>query len=119
MDQLPLREPKVFNRWEKLPATEKLRIDQQAEQGMALSCLLVANDLLQTHPEQAAIALSKGISGRPYLRLHPFSLRFYLSRLIGRRLSSKLNSLGENIVGKYKRMRYSKRYHQKAQGLNE
>jgi glycosyltransferase involved in cell wall biosynthesis len=110
LDQLPNREPKVFKRWEALPESEKQQIDQQAKKGLALSYLLVANDLLLAGSEQAQITWSKAVAENRYLRLHPYSLRYYLKRLMGPVLSKKLNAASEKLIIKYKMMRYSRRY---------
>ncbi len=119
IDQMPLRDSKVFKRWERLPSKEKQQIEKQADQGLAISCLLLANDLLHRQPDRAAIVLEKGILEKPYLRLHLFSLCFYLRRVLGPGLSSKLDILGERLVRKYKWVRYSKRYHQKVERAND
>jgi glycosyltransferase involved in cell wall biosynthesis len=119
IDQVPIKDERVFNRWKKLPTTERQIIEKKAEQGLAISYLLDANHLLYRQPDMSLILFRKSISEKPYLWFHPFALLFYCRRLLGSGFAAKLDILGERIVRKYKWIRYSKRYHQKEKGTNE
>ncbi len=114
IEQIAKRESGVFARWESLPLDEQQVIEQQAEQGLALTYLLLANDAHQRRlDDKAPMLFRKGLVGRPLLALHPLAMLYGLRCIVGPQIAARLDGWGQSLIRQYRRIRYQYRYHQK------
>ncbi|MGQ0604260.1 MAG: glycosyltransferase family 2 protein [Anaerolineales bacterium] len=104
----------VMQRWADLPTTTRTALDRQAQRGFALSCLLIANDLL-SHGElqKAEIAFARGTTNHKSLVVHPLAAAYRLKHLLGERLSMRWELYVERLTKWYKSWRFDYRYQQK------
>lgn len=114
IDRMPKREPTVFARWERLPLLEFQFMEQEADKGFALACMLVANDLYRQQRTDLAIqTFRRGQTERKYHILHPFALLYYVQRAISPNLAMRLFKWRQRLIQKYRWVRYQYRYHQR------
>jgi glycosyltransferase involved in cell wall biosynthesis len=113
IERMPKREPSVFARWEQLPLHECQFMEQEANEGLALACMLVANNLCrQQRKDLAKLAFRRGQAWAKHMAFHPFALLYYLQRAIGPRFAVRLFEWSQRLIRKYRWERYQYRYHQ-------
>lgn len=111
LDQAVEKGQQAFTRWQELPFGERQIIAQQAQRGLALACLLVANELRRGRfCERAGMTFRRGLANRRLLMLHPFALGYLLKCVLGVRLSSILDDWIHRVVLAYRHARYDYRY---------
>jgi glycosyltransferase involved in cell wall biosynthesis len=114
VDRMPRREPTVFTRWKQLPPLEYQLMEREADEGFALSSMLIANELYrQQLIDRAILMFKRGRAGRKHLIFHPFALLFYSQRVIGPHLAMRLFELRQRLIQRYRWERYQYRYHQR------
>lgn len=112
-DRLAEERLHVLSRWEALPAAEAQAIRQQADRGYALGCLLLASELAKRpDADRGRVFLSRAITSRPSLLLHPLTFWYLLKYVSGRRGAAVLEGCCQRVAQAYRRRRYDYRYYE-------
>jgi GT2 family glycosyltransferase len=109
---------RVFDRWSYLPTPEQQILWRQAEKGVPLACLLLANHLYTRHDLQGATrAFAQGIRGRPLVVLHPLALFYLLCQTVGLTGADRLHHWIGRLISAYRRQRYQYRYFERSHSV--
>lgn len=113
LEQAIAQGQEVFARWQNLTVVEQRVIAKQAQRGMALASLLLANELYNRQQyTQADFNFKKGVCQLRWLALHPFGLEYMFKRLLGCNLAAIWDKWKECLIQAYRRKYYDYRYFQ-------
>lgn len=103
----------ALRRWDSLPRSEQLVVQNQVQKGYAIGHLMIAIDMQrQGKPDMARLAFERAIQQRPALTIHPLAFQFRLRNLFSPNLITAWDRQREQLILRYKAWRYDYRYQQ-------